>query len=237
MSAHVGRWLGDERGLKDGSREPSGPFRAEAIGPSARRPRDHVVWSRGKFTRKTRAGSSLDLKTSVLLEDQDVPGSARKQPWDRYHGTIKYIMRDKTHSKTPVHSIVAEMANAMTNPGHSGRPGASPATGPVSSAWLRSRTVMSMAISCHRPNEISDRLETVALRFKVENCSSSRIANGTLTQVLSERNCNLIVQSLIRMMVDANSARCCRCASLPYQVGACLKDSPVMLTICPLWPA
>jgi hypothetical protein len=99
----------------------------------------------------------LDLKTGAL-KDQDVPSFPAKA--DQYHNTIKYIIRDKSHSKSPVHSIVAEIANAMTNPGHSGRRrGASPATGPVSSAWLRLRTVMSMAISCHRSNEISDRLE------------------------------------------------------------------------------
>src|SRR5262249_26083294 len=137
----------------------------------------------------------------------------------QYHNTIKYIIRDKSHSKAPVHSIVAEIANAMTNPGHSGRRGVSPAIGPVSSASLRSRTVRSMAISRHRSNEIGDRLEHGAPLQSGELFSSESLI-GTLTQDPSERNCYLIVQSLIRMRADAISARCCRCASLPYQVWA-----------------
>jgi hypothetical protein len=65
----------------------------------------------------------------------------------RYQNTITSIIRDKSHSKPLVHSIVAEIANAMISPGHSGRRGILAAAGLVSSAWLGSRTVMSMAIS------------------------------------------------------------------------------------------
>jgi hypothetical protein len=180
----------------------------------------------------------LNLKTGALLEDQDVLSlpakySAREH---QYHNTIKYIIRDKSHSKTPVHSIVTEIANAMTNPGHSGRRGASPATGPVSSAWLRSRTVMSMAISCHRPNEIRDRLERV-LRFKVENCS---VPNRYWYSHTRSARTKLLFDCTITYQ---NDSRCDFCTVLPLRltsvpsVGACLGIAAVMLTICPLWPA
>jgi len=48
-----------------------------------------------------------------------------------YHDTITAIIRNKSQSKTPVHNMVAEIANAMTSAGHSGRRGISSATGPV----------------------------------------------------------------------------------------------------------
>jgi hypothetical protein len=94
---------------------------------------------------------------------------------------MRSIIRDKSHSRTPVHSIVAEIAKAMTSPGHSGRRGICSATGLVSSAWLRSRTVMSIAISTS-PNETTDRYEpNLALPFRNGMPNIIRIAETVLS--------------------------------------------------------
>jgi hypothetical protein len=64
----------------------------------------------------------------------------RLRRWDAGSSPAKRvdIIRDKSHNKTPDHSIVAEIANAMTNAGHAGRRGISSTSRPMLSAWVRS---------------------------------------------------------------------------------------------------
>jgi len=112
-------------------------------------------------------GGPFQPEVGLFGNSRLVKRSARGR---QYHNTIRSTIRDKSHIRAPVHSIVAEIANAMTRAGHSGRRGISSATEPVSSAWLRSRTVMSMAILAW-PDENADRYDLKASR----SCSKRRL--------------------------------------------------------------
>jgi hypothetical protein len=133
----------------------------------------------------------------------------------QYQNTINKIIRDKSHSKTPLHSIVAEIANAMTSPGHSGRRGISSATGPVSSAWLRSRTVMSMEILAP-PNELTHRYDLKSGAPVQDEIVLVRIDETVFSHKFCQKR-NWMLPC--RRDADAIYARCCRWASLLDQAS------------------
>lgn len=143
----------------------------------------------------------------------------RESGQQQYQNTMKIMIRDKSHSKTPLHSIVAEIANAMTSAGQSGRRGISPATGPASSAWLRSRTVMSIG-NISAPDETPDRHNlSRALPLKTE-IVLVRIGETVLSHNIWRNKIAIRRVIPIRWGVDAIYAWCCRWASVLYQVVA-----------------